>query len=201
MKKKAVVKSEVPKQEETFGNIYLKFEENPLEVFNLYYKKECNHDRINELEKNLSVIQSIEDKIKYLKKILKEYYLFIDPTTLSVSGMTIAKGIFPPDTKLFFDRTIQIYIDGYEAERLAKKKKKSIVTAPAVSLFAQIVNFSGIIPYDEEKYNRTTYCQCVIDYFKINNVTAEKCRQAFKIHEPDLKQSDRNFQIVFRSLF
>ena len=95
------------------NNLEIEFR-NEIELFEQYYNKECNPDRIKKLKNTLSEIETIEDKIQYCKDILKQYYHYLDDMTIDASGMTMAQGIFPPNTKIFFDRIIQINIDSLE---------------------------------------------------------------------------------------
>jgi hypothetical protein len=113
------------------GNIEVEYTRSGVfKLFELYYKKECNEDRTKELKNNISKIESIEEKIKYCKDILKEYNQNIDPNAFAVSGMTMKLEIFPKETKIFFDKNIQIEIDSLEAElknqrSIGKRKKYS----------------------------------------------------------------------------
>lgn len=176
--------------------------ENILETFELYYKKECNAERIKELKENLSKIESHEDKIKYCKDILKEYNQSLDAITLAISGMTIAQGMFKEDTKIFFDRIIQKEIEALEEElknEKETKKQKPEITSPAFALFAQIVNHCGIIIIDENE-SHEKFCERVMQHFKIKNVPAKNARQKFTRSEPDLRETDKNFKIVTKSI-
>lgn len=188
MKKKPVVKIDVPKNQMQASESLKILWQNRLD-------EEVTEKRKADLEKVLDAIPDIEEKKNYLKLEIIKYQQSLPASIRADSGL-IQKEL-NCEWLLFWDNYLN---DELRKLQVKKGEKKSVVTAPAVALFAQIVNSSGIIPYYEEEYNRTTYCQRVIDYFKINNVTAEKCRQAFKIHEPDLKQSDRNFQIVINSI-
>ena len=170
-----------------------------LKLFEIYRKKECNPDRIKKLEHDISQFISVDDKIKYCKNLYNEYLLYLDWETLAVSGMTIAKSIFPKDIKLFFDREIQIKIDSLEAEKLTKKIKKRVVTDPAFALFAQIVNFSEVLVLGENE-GHECYCERVKNYFKIPDVNPNKSRQDFNRSEPDLKESDKNYKIIIKSI-
>jgi len=122
------------------GNIEVDYNTNGvLKLFEIYRKMECNPDRIKKLEHDISQFKSVDEKIKYCKNLQKEYLLYLDWETLAVSGMTIAKSIFPKDAKLFFDREIQNEIDSLEAEKLTSKIKKRVITAQPNS-FDELVN-------------------------------------------------------------
>lgn len=182
------------------GNIEVEDNTNgALKLFEIYYKQECNPDRIKKLKHDISQFNSVDEKIKYCKNLYNEYLLYLDWETLTVSGMTIAKSIFPKDAKLFFDRIIQNEIDSLEAEKLTSKIKKPVVTAPAVALFAQIVNFSEVLIIDENE-GAESYCERVINHFKISDVKPTVSRKKFKRSEPDLKESDKNFKIIIKSI-
>ena len=108
------------------GNIEVEYTRSGVfKLFELYYKKECNSDRVNDLEDSLSKIETIEDKIQYCKEILEQYYTYLDSSTFAVSGMTMVQGIFPNDTKIFFDKIIQIKIDSLEAKLPQSKKNNA----------------------------------------------------------------------------
>jgi len=141
-----ILKIKMKKDKIKIGNIEVEYTRSGVfKLFELYYKKECNSDRVNELEDTLSKIETIEDKIQYCKDILEQYYTYLDPSTFAVSGMTMAQGIFPNDTKIFFDKIIQIRIGSLEAElknqkNIGKRKKyiyKEIALAYILGIYAE----------------------------------------------------------------
>lgn len=182
------------------GNIEVQYTKSGVKsLFDLYYNQECNPDRINKLKEDISKFKNVDEKIQYCRDLYNDYLLYLDSNIKAVSGMTIASGIFPPDAKLFFDEKIQLMIDSLEAEKLRKKQKKREITAPAVALFAQIVNFSEVIIIGENE-GAESYCERVINHFKISDVKPNVSRKKFKRSEPDLKESDNNFKIIVTSI-
>jgi hypothetical protein len=72
------------------------------------YNNEVTPERKTELEKRLSEIESVSERIKFLELEKLKYLQGISPETLFISGMTLAA--MGKNESLFFDRHIELEI-------------------------------------------------------------------------------------------
>jgi hypothetical protein len=108
MKKKPVVKIDVPKVSEKFFN-KIRIE------YKATYKKEVTPERIADYKSQINKFLTIEEKIRFAENELNEYLKNLSPELLDVSAVTILHKAQPKGS-ILWDRYLELDIENLKKE-------------------------------------------------------------------------------------